>query len=80
MLTVKQIAEQAAVSEETVLAWINGGELRASNCSRRRGLKPRWRVRADDLDAFLDARMNRPAATTSRRRNAVGDGIIQFYS
>lgn len=78
MLTVRDVAERTGVGPETVLAWIGQGELRASDCSRHRSRKPRWRIREEDLQTFLTARGNRqPPAKTTRRR-AVGE-VIQFF-
>jgi excisionase family DNA binding protein len=79
--TVKAVAELVQVSDETVLRWINQGELIASDCSRGQGRKPRWRILEDDLKSFLRMRRNRPAKeVVERRRKAVGDDVIQFFT
>jgi len=40
--------------------------------------RPRWRVTPKAMDAFLAARGNRPAATTTRRRKRMTD-VIEFF-
>ena len=56
-LTPKLITERVGVHIETVLGWINRGELKAANVSRS-SLRPRWRVAKSDLSDFLDSRSN----------------------
>ncbi|HEY1067361.1 MAG TPA: helix-turn-helix domain-containing protein [Pirellulales bacterium] len=53
--TVAEIAAAERVGSDTVLGWIQSGELVAHNAGRGRRL-PRWRVRADDFERFLAAR------------------------
>ncbi|MHB8862053.1 MAG: helix-turn-helix domain-containing protein [Pirellulaceae bacterium] len=79
MLTVREVAERTGVGQETVLAWIGQGELRASDCSRHRSRKPRWRISDDDLQRFLESRGNRQTPAKTTRRRAVGE-VIQFFS
>jgi len=77
--SVKQICERFAVSEHTVLGWINCGELRAINVGRRpRSKKPRWRVTEEALAAFEHARTPIPPPPRTRRRRRPAD-VIEFY-
>ena len=51
-LDVKEIVAMLRVHEQTVRRWIKQGELPAVLFGRKGG----YRVRASDLDAFLEAR------------------------
>ena len=57
-LEVKDIVDKLTVHEQTVRRWIREGELPALMFSRRSG----YRVRARDLDAFLEAQMEKGKA------------------
>lgn len=62
MLNVAQIAEELGIDRETVTRWITSKQLAAVNvCQSASAKKPRWRVRREDLDAFLAVRSNRTA-------------------
>ena len=51
--TVREICNRYAVHEQTVLAWIHSGELKAVNVGVAPGKKkPRWRISQSALDAF----------------------------
>lgn len=52
MLTVHEVAERLRVKEETVRRWLRAGELHGVYLSDAAG----WRIPAEDLRAFLDAR------------------------
>ncbi len=52
MLTVQQIAERLQVHEETVRRWLREGSLVGINFGGKSG----YRVRQDELEAFLDRR------------------------
>ena len=77
-LTVRDVCERYGVSEHTVLAWINSGELRAVNVGRRPGAKkPRWRITQAALEAFELARTATPPPPRTRRRKPAD--VIEFY-
>jgi excisionase family DNA binding protein len=57
-LTVAEIAEQLKVSDQAVRRWIRGGALPAQNFGGRAG----YRVRATDLQAFLEHGPKKAAA------------------
>lgn len=57
--TVKQIADQYAVTVHKVLAWIEAGELNAINIARNPQGQPRYRVSAAALEAFENSRSSR---------------------
>ncbi|MBM4017227.1 MAG: helix-turn-helix domain-containing protein [Planctomycetes bacterium] len=70
------------VSRDTVERWINAGDLRAVNVGSRCGKEPRrrsWRVSSQSLDAFLDARANRPEMVrVPKARRSVRPAVIEF--
>ena len=71
------VARQLGVDAHKVLRWIASGELRAVNVGD--GTRPRWRIMADDLRAFLDRRAAQPAAKQARRRRKVDPAVIEFF-
>lgn len=81
MLRVREIAERLDVTEHTVLAWIQNGELLAMDVSRNRGGKPSWRISPESLEAFEQSRMPMPPIAKSqvRRRNTSQPGVVEFY-
>ena len=76
--TPPQIARELLVRPSKVLTWIRNGELSAINVSESMAGRPRWRIRREDLDRFLEARANRPPAKPRRRRNVLGH-ITEFF-
>jgi excisionase family DNA binding protein len=66
--SVKQITEKLTVTELTVLGWIHSGQLVAINVGRTPGkLKPRWRIREEDFEAFIHARSTKPKPSQRKR-------------
>jgi excisionase family DNA binding protein len=57
-LTVAEIVERLRVHENTVRRWLRTGELPGRNFGGRTG----YRVRASDLDAFLENPRSKVAA------------------
>lgn len=78
---VNDLMERFGVSQHTVLAWIDSGELRAVDVSRKRGGKPRWRITAEALEAFENGRTKTPAPPPApRRKKRQADAqVIEFY-
>jgi len=56
LLTPSQVAEHVQVSTKTVLRAIARQDLRAAQIGRSRA----WRIRPEDVEAWLEARANRP--------------------
>lgn len=54
MLTVHEVADLLKIRESTVRSWIHDRSLRAVKFGRD------WRVAQRDLEAFVNARANRP--------------------
>lgn len=56
LLTVRETSDLLKVKEATVRTWIRDDQLRAIKFGRD------WRIREEDLEAFIEARANiRPA-------------------
>lgn len=49
LLTTSQIADKLQVTEKTVTRWLLAGSLKGYKVGRQ------WRVREDDLEAFMKA-------------------------
>ena len=77
-MTPPEVAEYLGVDNGKVLTWIRAGELTAVNVATRRGSRPRWRIRVDELERFLCARRSE-AAPKSARRPRRQDDVIAFY-
>lgn len=78
-LTVSEVAEIEVVSQETVLAWIARGELRAYSASEKAGSKkPRWRIAPASLEAFRQSRQNKPADAGPARRRRSAKPVKQY--
>jgi len=79
-LTTAEIARRLSVSTDKIRAWIASGELRAVNLATRRGGRPRYRVLAEDLAAFLAARaVAMPTARSTPRRVHRDKTITEFF-
>lgn len=67
-LSVRDVAERLGLSEGQILALIRSGDLPASNVTKKGARKPRWRISAADLEAFLNRRRTVPAPKPQPRR------------
>lgn len=54
LLTVEEVAARVRVNGDTVRRWLRNGELRGIKLSNKAG----YRIRPDDLEAFLRSREN----------------------
>ena len=54
--TVAEIVEKLRVHEQTVRRWLREGDLKGYNFGGKSG----YRIRASDLDAFLESYLERP--------------------
>ena len=78
-LTVRDVAEAIALSDESVLALIRAKQLRAVNVGLG-AVKPRWRVAEADLQSFLDSRAASPTPKPTRQRRRRRDPeVIEFF-
>lgn len=75
-LTVAQAADHLGIGEDAIIGHIRAGRLRAANV----GLgtrRPRWRITAEALDAFVESRTSTPMPVKrpQRKRRA---GITEY--
>ncbi len=78
-MTVRDLCDRYGVGEDSVLAWIRSGELKAMNVARSaKSKRPSWRISPEALAAFEAARTPEPPAPRAKRR-AKHAGIVQFY-
>jgi len=67
-------------SAEPIYSLIRSGELAAIDTGAGRRVKPRWVIRASDLERFLLSRSTRPAAPAPQTRRARKPAhVIEFY-
>lgn len=73
--TIRDLCNRFLVHEQTILAWIHSGELKAINVGRAIDKKkPRWRITEEALAAFELLRTpTQPAPRTRRRRKKSSD-------
>lgn len=80
-LTVDQIAAELAVSPGKVTGWIKAGVLRAIDVSKARAVKPRYRIRPADYEAFLASRAAIPTEEEKpprQPRRQAGEKVIEY--
>ena len=68
ILNPPEVAEMLRVSPETVHGWIRSRQLKAANVAGPGSRRPRWKVKREDLDAFLARR--RPGSRLGGRSRA----------
>jgi excisionase family DNA binding protein len=78
-LSPGDVARQLGVRDAKIYAWIESGELRASNVAACPGGLPRYKVSPTALEEFLTARQVVPALVPVRRRKR-SDAVIEFFS
>ncbi|NLF71669.1 MAG: helix-turn-helix domain-containing protein [Candidatus Anammoximicrobium sp.] len=80
-LSAADVAERLGfASAESIYSLIRSGELAAIDTGAGRRVKPRWVIRASDLERFLLSRSTRPAApATPTRRPRRPERVIEFY-
>ena len=66
MLRVSEAAELIGVDDDVVLKWISNGDLIAADVSVHKAVRPRWRIRRSDLDAFISNRTASQGQQTER--------------
>jgi hypothetical protein len=78
-VTPSDIAADLGCNLHKVLTWIKAGELRAVNIAvRADSRKPRWRIAALDLEAFLLRRTATPPAPVTRRQRKAQD-VTEYF-
>ena len=77
LLTPPMIARKLHVSRDKVMTWIRSGELPASDLATPGSKRPRYRIDAADLRAFLLRRQVQAGPKPTRRRRK--DPSIREY-
>jgi excisionase family DNA binding protein len=78
-LTPPQIAKELHIRDSKVAVWIARGELVAVNVAERPDSRPRWRVKRQDLDDFLQRRQSQAPPPKPIRRRRRDPHVIQFF-
>ena len=73
----RQVAESYGASVDTIRDWIASGKLTALNVGSG-SVKPRWRIRPCDIEAFERSRLSKPATKPTRRRKQ-DPSITEFF-
>jgi excisionase family DNA binding protein len=77
-LTVADVASTLKISEDSVLGHIQTKRLRAVNVGS--GVRrPRWRIRREDLDQFLELRVADPVAPRQRQRKKTTEKVTRYF-
>lgn len=76
-MTLKAVSDLTDLGEASLRRSIANDDLRAINVSSSPG-RPTWRVRPEDLDAWLASRSTTPQAPTSRKAKR-STGVREFY-
>ena len=77
--TVRDLVQRFNVTEQTVLCWINSGELPAINVGKAPGKKkPRWRITEKALAEWELLRSTAPPLPRKRRKKK-DPSVIEFY-
>lgn len=79
-LSINQVAEHFETSRQTVMAWIESGELRAEDHARKRGGHRRWRIHAAALEEFSRKRAFGSKPEKTRRPARRSDRLVNKYS
>ncbi len=78
--TPPQLAEEFGVDADKILGWIRSGQLIAINMVATTGGRPRYRISAEEAEAFLKRRGSAPPPQSSpRTKPPKDDDTIKFY-
>ncbi|WP_207397516.1 hypothetical protein [Bremerella alba] len=68
---------------DQIILLINSGELKWVNIAKPGALRPHWKIRKSDWEAFEESRRNRRPDQASKERKAKADnrfsGVRKFY-
>lgn len=82
MKTPAELAKDARISINKIIAWIHSGELPAMNVATdAEGQRPRWRVAESDWEAFQLRRSTKPPSPrpSRRQRRETDASVIEFF-
>lgn len=80
--TPKEVAAAMGVKIDQIILLINSGELAAVNIAKPGALRPRWKIRKSDWEAFEERRKCRRPEKVPKKRKAAGkrfEGVREFY-
>jgi len=80
-LTPPQIAREMGIEAAKVTGFIASGELRATNIAQNvgDGHRPRWRIKREWFDQFIESRGNVKPPTSIRRRGRRERYVPKYY-
>lgn len=79
-LTTKQVAEILAVDLGKVCDLLADGSLIGINVARNAGgIRPRWRISREALEAFIASRQTQPAPARAPRRKRRDADVTSYY-
>lgn len=80
-LTAKEVAELLRVSVDSILAYIDNGELRALNVAPKTSKRPRWRIKQEWIESWEETRVTvpKPKTPTRAKRRPKDGTVIEFY-
>ena len=76
--TPQDVAKALKVDVEIILNHIRSGKLEAANVGLGT-IRPRWRITAESLDAFLAARRSGGPQPARRRKSPAGSAATEFF-
>lgn len=79
MLTPPQVAEQLGVSPDKIRAWIDKGELDATNVAAAGSSRPRYRIGPEDLAKFQMKRRKVKPPPKPPRRPKKDPNVTEFF-
>ena len=79
MLTPPQVAKQLGVSPDKIRAWIDKGELNATNVATGKAGRPRYRISETDLADFQKKRQPSKPPPPAPRRRKKDPNVIEFF-
>jgi excisionase family DNA binding protein len=78
-LTPPEVANRLGVEPAKVISWIKRGELVAVDLVERTGGRPRYRIRREALEQFLERRSTKPPEPAPVRKRKPADGFVRRY-
>lgn len=75
---IQAVARMFGCDDGKVLHFIKSGQLVGTNIAEDSGGRPRWRIRQDHLEQFLQRRQSQPPAPVVKRQKPSG-GLVRKY-
>ena len=74
-----QLAARWKISPEKVIGWIRTGQLKAINLATDTNGRPRYRITAESVEAFENARCVQASPKPIRRKRRTTSDVIEFF-